>query len=213
VDSFDLNSLGRPEKILVAMGELSEFTTKALDYEDIVVKSWELFPTDFGLRKYAEKYPDSSDIHKPLYGPLKTKGLILSGSKKFKLTEKALAYLEDLQRHADPKKKSQGKKNESYRLDRASEQELKRISGCEAFTLFTMGQKNEILDTDFHEFFGTSPRMNHKEFQGRLSTVKSLCDQIKRLKNKSEFTIINQLHAFLIKKFGEIVDRRVNERP
>jgi hypothetical protein len=78
----------RPEKILVAMFQLSDGTNKPLEYEDIVVKSWELFPDEFGLRKYVHKYPDSSDQHKPLYGPLKDKGYVLSGNKKFRLTEK-----------------------------------------------------------------------------------------------------------------------------
>jgi hypothetical protein len=57
--------LGRPEKILLAMGELSKNSTKSLSYEDIVVKSWQLFPQEFGLRNYADQYPDASDIHKP----------------------------------------------------------------------------------------------------------------------------------------------------
>ena len=85
---------------------------------------------------------------------------------------------------------------------------MKRVTSSEAFLLFTADKKKEILDTDFHEFFGTSPRMSSKEFQGRLNTVKSLCEQLKKLRNKSEFTIINQLHKFLIKKFREIVERR-----
>ena len=52
------------------MYRLAHGHTSALKYEDIVVKAFELYPEEFALRGYSQ-YPDSSDIHKPLYGPLK----------------------------------------------------------------------------------------------------------------------------------------------
>lgn len=80
------------------MFQLSGGGNLPLEYEDIVVKSWQLFPEEFGLRKYVHQYPDSSDQHKPLYGPLKDKGYVLSGNKKFRLTEKGIAYANELER-------------------------------------------------------------------------------------------------------------------
>ena len=41
------------------MLQLSGDAPKPLEYEDIVVKSWELSPEEFSLRKYVHKYPDS----------------------------------------------------------------------------------------------------------------------------------------------------------
>ncbi len=64
----------RPEKILVAMYALTDGETRMLSYEDIVVKAFELFPDEFALRGYPN-FPDASDIHKPLYGPLRRAGL------------------------------------------------------------------------------------------------------------------------------------------
>ncbi len=60
----------RPEKILVAMHQLSSGTSQPLEYEDIVVKSWLLFPDEFGLRKYVHQHPDSSDHPLPPAGRL-----------------------------------------------------------------------------------------------------------------------------------------------
>ena len=71
------------------MNTLSGGTSRALRYEDIVVKAFEMFPEDFALRGYP-RYPDSSDIHKPLYGPLKRAGHVLAGNKQFRLTQKGL---------------------------------------------------------------------------------------------------------------------------
>src|ERR1043166_4572614 len=75
----------RPEKILVAMHRLSSGTTKMLKYEDIVVEAFKVFPDEFALRGYSQ-YPDSSDVHKPLYGILKRNGLVRAAHKTFGLT-------------------------------------------------------------------------------------------------------------------------------
>ena len=79
----------RPEKILVAMLKLSNGTTKPLKYEDIVVKAFELFPDEFSLRGHPE-FPDSSDIHKPLYGVLKRGGMVRAANKAFGLTQRGV---------------------------------------------------------------------------------------------------------------------------
>jgi hypothetical protein len=111
---------------LVAIFQLSDGTNKPLEYEDIVVKSLELFPDEFGLRKYVHKYPDSSDQHKPLYGPLKAKGLVLSGNKKFRSTETGIARTPELEKALRGETSSS---ENSGRLSRNNETQLKRI-GC-----------------------------------------------------------------------------------
>ena len=158
----------RPEKILVAMFRLSDGTNQPLEYEDIVVKSWQLFPDEFGLRKYVHKYPDSSDQHKPLYGPLKDKGFVQSGNKTFRLTEKGLTYAAELERALKSDAKSIAK---SDRLSRDKEMQLKRILSTDAFRLFAEGQKERILDTDFYTYLGVTVRTEKHDFQGQLRTV------------------------------------------
>lgn len=133
------------------MFKLADGTNKPLEYEDIVVKSWELFPDEFGLRKYAHKYPDSSDQHKPLYGSLKDKGFVLSGNKKFKLTEKGIARASELDRILKGKIADSGA---SGRLSRNNEAQLKRICETDAFRLFSLGQKDRILHSDFYTYLG-----------------------------------------------------------
>jgi hypothetical protein len=159
----------RPEKILVAMFRLADGTSQPLEYEDIVVESWQLFPDEFGLRKYVHKYPDSSDQHKPLYGPLKDKGYVLSGNKKFRLTEKGLTYAAQLERALNGDT-SQAIKA-SGRLSRDKEMQLKRILSIDAFQLFAEGQKERILDTDFYTYLGVTVRTEKHDFQGQLKTV------------------------------------------
>jgi hypothetical protein len=166
--------LPRPEKILVAMHQLSNGTNLPLEYEDIVVKSWQLFPDEFGLRKYVNQYPDSSDQHKPLYGPLKDRGLVLSGNKKFRLTEKGLAYageLEKVWKGLQTFEEAGAANNNPSRLSRDKEAQVKRICETEAFKLFAAGEKDRILDTDFYTYLGVTVRTKPHDFIGQLKTV------------------------------------------
>ena len=88
----------RNKMILLAIYDVAEGTTKMCAYEDVVVRAWKRFPQEFGLRGYADLYPDSSDLHKPLYGPLKRDGYVRVQNKKFGLTEHGLGIAEQLQR-------------------------------------------------------------------------------------------------------------------
>src|SRR5438128_58107 len=169
-----MSSIPRPEKILIAMLHLSPDSNQPLEYEDIVVTAWKLFPEDFGLRKYVREYPDASDIHKPLYGPLKARGLVLAGNKKFKLTDKGIAYAEQLDKVRQgllPLDKVIGGLQVLDRLSRDKETELKRAAESDAFRLFATGQKEKILDTDFYAYLAATVRTDRNEFLGRLKTV------------------------------------------
>lgn len=188
----------RPEKILVAMYQLSNGTNQPLEYEDIVVKSWELFPDEFGLRKYVNKYPDSSDQHKPFYGPLKDKGYVLSGNKKFRLTEKGIAYANELERAWKglmPLSKAMGAKDKADRLSRDKEAQLKRIYSTDAFTLFAEGKKERILDTDFYTYLGVTVRTEKHEFQGQLKTVSDAVRDGQRISNDPRSMLTAELAA------------------
>src|SRR6266571_8021703 len=113
--------LQRPDKIILAMYDLAGGTSKPLKYEDIVVRAFKLYPEDFALRGYSQ-YPDSSDIHKPLYGPLKRSGYVLAGNKQFRLTQKGIERAKELVSTAE-----KGHSKSGVRLTRDREVELQRI--------------------------------------------------------------------------------------
>ncbi len=205
----------RPEKLLVAMYQLSDGTNLPLEYEDIVVKSWQLFPDEFGLRKYVNQYPDSSDQHKPLYGPLKDKGFVLSGNKKFRLTEKGIAYageLEKVWKGLQPFEQVASANNNPYRLSRDKEAQLKRICETEAFKLFAVGEREKILDTDFYTYLGVTVRTERHEFLGRLKTVADAVADATRISDNPKFKLADQLHKFLCERFKAIIDRNKNKK-
>ncbi len=194
----DRLDLQRPDKIIVAMYQLSDGSTRALKYEDIVVKAFEMYPHDFALRGYP-KYPDSSDIHKPLYGPLKRAGLVLTGNKRFRLTPKGVEKGRLLG------KLGGGRSNSADRLTRTDEGELDRIYQTEAFKLFVTGEREKILDTDFCSYLGVTVRTEKNEFLGRLNTVGDAVTSGRKIVGDIRAEKIEELHQYLIERFADLI--------
>jgi hypothetical protein len=182
----------RPEKILLAMRDLSGGKLRPLKY-----KAFQLFPEDFALRGYP-KYPDSSDIHKPLYGPLKRHGYVRANNKMFTLTEKGLS------RAAELTSSSSGNPDHIDRVDQA---ELKRILESEAFQLFATGERDKLLDTDFFSCLGVTVRTPKNDFLGRLYVVEAAVDKGASLHSDPRYEVIRDLHSFLLHKFASIIGR------
>jgi hypothetical protein len=206
-----MTEIPRPDKILLAIHQLSGGTTKAVEYEDIVVAAWKLFPEDFGLRKYVHEYPDASDIHKPLYGPLKARGLVLSGNKKFKLTDKGVEYaakLEQVRQGIVPMEEIVNGEIKPERLSRNQEAELRRIIDTDAFKYFATGQKEKILDTDFYAYLGATVRTERHEFLGRVTAVADAVANATKISQNPKHQLAAQLHAYVCERFSEIIDRK-----
>lgn len=156
--------------ILLAMADVARGSTGLCAYEDIVVRAWQLFPQEFGLRGYVELYPDASDLHKPLYGPLKRDGYVRVQNKKFGLTEAGLAVAEQLRRPTE----ASGTRVGRVRRDQAIE--LERLGKKPAVGLVQQKRENELLDTDLYDFYGVTVRTKPADFAGRVRTVDQAID-------------------------------------
>lgn len=192
----------RLEKILVAMYQLSNGSTKPCRYEDIVVKAFQLYPSDFQLRGHPQ-YPDSSDIHKPLYGPLKRQGLVRGAEKMFCLTEKGLTKA---QVFAQPKQK--GKLDSAERFTRDLAHEIERLKSTNAWHLFLEGSKDKILDTDFYAYLGVTVRTERNSFLGRLRSVEDAVITAAKVDPQPMHVKLEEMHKFLLNKFDQIIKRQ-----
>src|SRR5437899_10524250 len=111
-------TLSKARKILAVMFEPARGQSRPLHYEDIVVLAFRKHPQDFQLRGYPE-YPDSSDLHKPLYA-MKREGLVRSASdKSFMLTARGLEMARELLGAAEPA---------HDRLTKREEAEIQRLT-------------------------------------------------------------------------------------
>jgi hypothetical protein len=160
----------RHKMILLAMYEVADGTTRLSAYEDIVVRAWKLFPHEFGLRGYADQYPDASDLHKPLYGPLKRDGYVRVQNKKFGLTDHGLAIAERLHHPKEQDGDAPGRVRRDQRI------EIDRLSKKPAVKLVQDEQAGELLDTDLYDFYGVTVRTKPADFAGRIATVDRAID-------------------------------------
>ena len=65
-----------PEKILLAAFQLEEAGQSPFSAETLIVAVWQKFPRTFGLKGYAEQYPDSNKVLASIMGE---KGLARRG--------------------------------------------------------------------------------------------------------------------------------------
>ena len=184
------------------MYSLSKGTTRPCRYEDIVVKAFELYPADFQLRGYSQ-YPDSSDIHKPLYGPLKRQGLVRAANKMFSLTEKGLTKVKIF-----VQSKKENQKDGVERITRDLAHEIERLKATNAWRLFLEGNQDKILDTDFYVYLGVTVRTERNSFLGRVHSVDDAVKTAVKIDPQPTHLKLEELHIFLFKKFDAILKRQ-----
>lgn len=194
----------RPEKILVAMNRLAKGTSTPLKYEDIVVAAFEMFPDEFALRGYPQ-YPDSSDLHKPLYGPLKRSGFVLAANKTFQLTPLGIDEASRLAGSTAPTTNGSAKHGE--RMPRDLQVEADRMIQSEAFRLVQEGRDEKVLDTDLYAFLACTVRTSPNDFAGRIRVTEQTIAAAVKSKHPSKeaadqlrkaWTRIRDRHAQLI---------------
>jgi hypothetical protein len=199
---------GRPLKILQALHALSPSGPRLVTYEDIVVKAWELYPDDFGLRGYSDRYPDASDIHVPLYKELKSAGLVSTGparQKKFRLTDAGWDLAASLF--------SDGAVDEAAstgRMSRSGSQELRHLGRATATELFLSNRVEDILDTDFFAFYRTSVRAPGRDFESRLAQTRRALDEALATKAPSAGDL-DAVDQFLRERFADIIDQKTSK--
>jgi hypothetical protein len=170
-----------------------------------------MFPDDFALRGYPE-HPDSSDIHKPLYGTLKREGLIRGANKTFALTPRGVESAQRLSvavpgvSHVDALT--------GERMTRDVRVEIDRMLTSAAFKLFLNGQAPRILDTDFYAFLGCTVRTSRNDFLGRLTTTGAAIETANKLgqPDRESSEALKKTWDYLEAKFKQLVDRRMGKK-
>jgi hypothetical protein len=191
-----MKALSKPQKILAIMFDLCCGQSKALLYEDIVVAAFKRYPEDFQLRGYPQ-YPDSSDIHKPLY-EMKSAGLVRAANKTFQLTSQGFEVARQLL-HSEASDKN--------RLTKAEESEINRIVNSAAFRLF-QDDRDSILDTDYYEYLGVTVRTGKGDFWGRVRNVEQAVQAHGKKRGDNLSLALKDLHEFLMVRFKEELDAR-----
>lgn len=191
--------LSKRDKIITVLYQMSGGKKTTLKYEDIVVMLFKKYPADFHLKGYPE-YPDAAS-HQSFYS-LRKEGLIQIRSKFVALTEKGMTYAKQIIKGTP----SLTQKS-SRRLSRDITNEIERIKNTDAFQLFANGNKEQIVDSDFFAYLGTTVRTERTDFRARIRTIQDL---IETIKIKDEYKVFVALHSYLFERFHETIKKKLS---
>lgn len=165
----------KESKVLRAIYDLEKGrkSGKNVTREMIIVKSWEMFPSDFSLRGFPQ-YP-AGDLARRLLTNLRKDNLISGNVNNYRITQKGKGFIETM-----TLKQTKGKSNTTEfprHMDRHVEFEINRILKSGVFEYFSTGQK-DFLETDLFEFLGTSVRSFKNNRSDYLSRFNLLVDDV-----------------------------------
>lgn len=192
--------LANKEKLLIVIYEMSLEQKGTLKYEDISIRAFKKYPNAFQLRGYP-KYPDTEHTSKRLYD-LRRDGFIKVRSKFIILTGKGETYAKQL-----IKTQSGTSQKHSHKLTRDILTEINRIKNTDAFQLYSTERKDQIVDTDFFAYLGTTVKTERTDFKARIKTVHDVIDNIKQ---NYEYTAIAGLNNYLFERFKNIIKEKLS---
>src|SRR6187399_567069 len=147
VDEFTV-----PEKILLAADTLDKQGPSPFRAEALIVFSWQKFPKTFGLKGYAEQYPDSNKILSSIMGEkgLARRGwLVKMGQKMYALTREGRQVV----RRVMLEEEESGPAH-MVKLTRDQEKFLQGLLDSTAVQKFEENRKGELTFADACRFWG-----------------------------------------------------------
>jgi hypothetical protein len=203
-----------PEMILLAAWDLEQQGQSPFSAEALIVTSWQKFPRAFGLKGYADQYPDSNKVLAAIMG---TKGLarrsllVKMGQKLYAMTREGRNVVRELlheeQEELPPVP--------SVRLDRDQEKFLLGLLSSTAVQKFEEGRKQELTFADACRFWGITENLHGEALDARLEKLQRGLADLKRELSKArtvlpggrsvgpdEVAQICQVHAHLEERFA-----------
>jgi hypothetical protein len=175
VDDFTV-----PEKILLAAEQLEKQGQSPFTAEMLIVASWQKFPNTFGLKGFAEKYPDSNKILSSIMGE---KGLARRGWL-VKMGQKIYAITRDgrnVVRRVMMQEEEAPAVGTVQRMNREHERFLKVLFDSSAVQKFEDNRKHELTFADACRFWSITENMKGEQLDERLEDANSTLVELDRL--------------------------------
>ena len=203
------SALNKSEKILIAIGELNKLGQKKITVEDVAVKLWQLWSSEFCMRGYPQ-YPNV-DIQKYIT-KLLDNNLVSGGVFNYRITEKGKEQFESLIKSKNQKGVKKGEV--SAEQPRYIKSEITRIVNSKVFRYFLENKEPQFLESDLFDFLGTSARSlstkDRNVFINRYNTiVKDVISYCEKTKDKDEYSKkIIELWSILSKQFSYVLEKK-----
>lgn len=213
VDDFTV-----PEKILVAADHLDKGGQSPFSAEALIVASWQKFPKTFGLKGYAELYPDSNKVLSSIMGEkgLARRGwLVKMGQKLYALTREGRHIIRKVTLQED----EPALDGSLQRLSREQEKFVQTLLESSAVQKFEENRKGELTFADACRFWGITENSKGDALDGRLRQVQVQLSELdraladndaemssSRMLTAGEVRVLTNIHKWMEDRF----DRHLN---
>jgi hypothetical protein len=175
VDEFTV-----PEKILLAADLLDKEGQSPFSAEALIVASWTKFPKTFGLKGYADQYPDSNKILSSIMGEkgLARRGwLVKMGQKMYALTREGRSVVRRVLLQEDEPSAA----GTTLKLTRDQEKFVNTWLDSTAVQKFEENRKAELTFADACRFWGITENTKGDALDSRLQQVHEMLMDLERL--------------------------------
>ncbi len=176
VDDFTV-----PEKILVAADHLDKTGQSPFSAEALIVASWQKFPKTFGLKGYADLYPDSNKILSSIMGEkgLARRGwLVKMGQKLYALTREGRQIVHRI--NSEEGEEPPAGNNNLVRLSREQERFVQALLDSSAVQKFEENRKTDLTFADACRFWGITENAKGELLDERLVQVRNQLMELDR---------------------------------
>jgi len=159
-----------PEKILLAAFQLEESGQSPFSAESLIVAAWQNYPRTFGLKGYAEMYPDANKVLASIMGEkgLAKKGwLIKMGQKLYALTREGKQIVRRLKQEEDEPEALPAPVSLSGEQDRL----LQGLLASSAWLKFREGRKVDLNFADACRFWNITEHQPGSVLDQRLEAL------------------------------------------
>lgn len=203
-----------PEKILLAADQLDKQGQSPFSAEALIVAAWQQFPRTFGLKGYADQYPDSNKVLSSIMGVkgLANRGwLVKMGQKLYVLTREGRVILRRLLKQEE----EPAPVSSTIRLSRDQEKFLQTLFDTSAVQKFEENRKAELTFADACRFWGITENMKGDQLDAKLThfqtTLAELDKQISqadaeltggRVVTAGDLRVLSNIHRYMEDRFG-----------
>lgn len=168
-----------PEKILLAAQQLEEMGQAPFSAETLIVAAWQKYNQTFGLKGYAELYPDSNKVLASIMGEkgLARRGwLVKVGQKLYDLTREGRQVVRRLRQDGDQPLAP----SEATKMSKEQEKMLQALFASSAREKIVEKRKQELTFADACRFWGITENQHGDQLDARIDHVRATLADIER---------------------------------
>lgn len=206
-----------PEKILLAAYQLEQQGQSPFSAEALIVAAWQKFPKSFGLKGFADQYPDSNKVLSSIMGEkgLARRGwLAKEGQKLYSLSREGKQAVKALlqEEEAPPAPVRTAPKG---KLSREQEKLLLSMLGSSGLEKYQQGLKLDLTFADACRFWGISEGLKGEALDDRIDRLREeLVDLRRAVGGKGvdlatgrhiapeDLELIQEVDEYLTERFG-----------